>query len=170
MTAETADLVTGTIPERPQPVRVARVWPHQPSWMGFCSLATECHARLMEQGRPGEAEALSRMVDALASPDNSRGVFLAAAGPRPIGFLIMGPAIDASWQRVMWVQGWFLSRAPRGLRDQARPALLARLVFEAREQGVAQVIAETERPGIGRMLERVGFRRTRVTYAMEVVP
>ena len=162
-------LVTAEPKHLSQPVRVSRVWPHQGAWSSFQALVMDCHAKLVAEGRQGEAGALLRVLDALANGRSTLGVFLATWGPRPVAFLLMAPGEDVLWRRVMWVEGVFMGSAPFEVRRAARDALLARLVFESREQGVSHVVAEVVVPAMGRYLSLLGFRPMAVTYEMEIV-
>jgi len=160
-------LVTAEPKHLSQPVRVSRVWPHQGAWSDYQSLVMECHLRLVSARRLREAHALMRQNDAITHGGSNLGVFLARWGARPVAFVLVGPGLDMLWRRVMWVEGLFIGKAPSEVCRAARDALLARLVFESREQGVSHILADTMAPAMGRWLSHLGFRQMSVTYELE---
>lgn len=151
-----------------QPVRVSRVWPHQDAWHNFLTLVNDCFGRLMGEQRHGEGQALLRLIEGIEQKRNKLGVFLASWGPAPVAFMLLAPGTDTLCRRVMWVEGAFMGKAPARVRRAAREALVARMVFEAREQGVSHILTEAMAPAMGRWLSRLGFEQMAVTYQMEI--
>lgn len=72
-------------------------------------------------------------------------------------------------QILLWA-AWAIppqSRNPGDYTEELLPRTIEWLRERAREQGVPEIVAISPRPGMRRLMPRLGFRETYVTYALE---